>query len=201
MTESIETVLQFWFGSGRTAQQVSDRQSGLWWSKNEAVDRKIRSRFSGVTEAVFLQQGDHDWRHSAEGCLASIICLDQFPRNMYRDTPRSFSYDEAARALAKSMTESGMDLELLPIQRVFAYLPFEHSEEIEDQNTSLRLYRRLTEAADRAERGLFETYYEFAVRHHHVIEQFGRFPHRNRILGRDSTESERTFLARPGSSF
>ena len=199
--ESIETVLQFWFGDGHTAQQVNDRQSDLWWSRNEAMDREIRFRFSDLTETVFLQQKDHDWRHSADGCLASIICLDQFPRNMYRNTPRSFSYDRTALALARSMTESGMDLELSLIQRVFVYLPFEHSETIEDQNISLRLYRRLIEVADRAEQELFENYYEFAVRHHHVIEQFGRFPHRNQILGRNSTESERVFLARPGSSF
>lgn len=199
--ENVATVLEFWFGNGRTARQISDQKSELWWSKNEAIDREIRFRFSDLTEAVFSQVSAHDWRSDSKGCLASTICLDQFPRNMYRETRRSFSYDAAALALAKSMTASGADLELSPIQRVFAYLPFEHSENIEDQNTSLRLYRGLFDSVDSTERELFENFYEFAVRHHNIIEQFGRFPHRNNVLGRESTEPEQVFLSRPGSSF
>lgn len=199
--ENIDTVLEFWFGSPGSAQQINDRQSKLWWSKNETVDREIVARFSSLTESIFSQGSNHDWRHSPDGCLASIICLDQFPRNMYRGTPLSFSYDAAALSLAKSTIASTLDLELTPIQRLFVYLPFEHSEEIEDQNASLRLFRGLIDVVDPSERKMFEGFCDFAERHHRIIEQFGRFPHRNQTLGRESSEAEEQFLTLPGSSF
>ncbi len=198
MIEPIEGILEFWFGRGQTALAVADEKTALWWSKSDPVDREITERFAATTAAVADGQLDH-WAESPRGLLALILCTDQFPRNMYRDTPAAFAFDRQALSLAKRCVACAP--QLAPIERVFAYLPFEHSEELAEQQRAVALYRALADEVGAAEAELFEGYCEFADRHYQIIERFGRFPHRNRILGRRSTDEERAFLEQPGSSF
>ena len=130
-----------------------------------------------------------------------IILADQFSRNMYRDTPRAFFSDPKARTWCKAGLENGADRTLRPIERIFFYLPMEHSESLDDQVRSVALCKELAESVPDAHRELFDGYLNYAVRHCEIVERFGRFPHRNAILGRESTDEEIAFLAKPGSSF
>jgi len=209
MTETIDSVLEFWFGPGGgdaestvTALAIADAKSALWWSKDATVDAEIAARFTTVMNAAAAGQLSA-W-DSPRGQLARIICVDQFPRNIHRDSANAFAHDALALKLAKTCVDRGDDRRLAPIQRVFAYLPFEHSEALADQARSLALYQALADAApagDPKTRELFATYLDFARRHHAVIARFGRFPHRNKILARPSTAQELAFLEQPDSSF
>ncbi len=197
-------IIRFWFGDEADARKIADSQSKLWWSKNADADREITRRFEADTMAVYhgtLANLGQDWLESPQGYLASILCLDQFPRNMYRENAKSFAYDVAARMLAKNMLSAGFDGELPAIQRVFVYLPFEHSEDLQDQNRSVELYENLLAVVPSEEKKLFQGYVDFAIRHREIILQFARFPHRNKILGRESTADETIFLTQAGSSF
>ena len=135
------------------------------------------------------------WKHEPKSILSMVILLDQFPRNAFRGSARSFEYDLHALEAAREALEKGFDTSLSPTEAGFLVLPFEHSEDITDQKEAVRLARDLTE------RGAGKDLYEFAVRHHDIIESFGRFPHRNAVLGRPSTPEEIEFLKLPGSSF
>ena len=198
--ESIDAVLTFWFGDGQTATQIAAEKTALWWSKDPNTDRQIADRFGATSEAAATGQLA-DWAKTPRGLLALIICTDQFPRNIHRDTPRAFAYDPTALAFAKTCIDSGAAQQLNPIERTFAYLPFEHSEDLTDQQRSISLYQTLATAAPAAEAELFTGSLDFARRHHEIIQQFGRFPHRNSILGRPSTTAELAFLSTPSSSF
>jgi len=200
MVEQIEDILEFWFGPGKTATEVANEKKALWWSKNDDIDIEITNRFAATTEAVVYDELG-DWEDSPRGLLALIICTDQFPRNMYRDTPGAFSADPVALGFARQCVYSGADQQLRSIERVFAYLPFEHSEDLEEQQRSLDLYQALTDSVNPDETELFTGYHQFALRHYEIIKRFGRFPHRNQILRRQSTDEELDFLEQPGSSF
>ncbi len=199
-SENAQSILFFWFGTETTAKGINDQKSALWWSKNEDIDREIKERFAKVTEDV-LEEKNRDWLDSPGGMLASIICVDQFPRNMYRGQAKCFSYDHRALQLAKLTLSKGFDQDLEPIRRSFVFLPFEHSENIENQEKSLELYASLVDGISPESRKLFDHRYQVAVRHHEIVERFGRFPHRNIILERLSTPEELDFLDQPGSSF
>ena len=160
----------------------------------------ITRRFTATTEAAADSQLD-EWAKTPRDLLALIISTDQFPRNMYRNTSAAFSCDSLALALAQTAVDSGATQRLGPIQRVFAYLPFEHSEELTQQQRSVALYQALAASVDAAETDLFNNYCEFARKHHEIIQRFNRFAHRNKILGRVSSDEEVAFLAEPGSSF
>lgn len=198
--ESPDSILKFWFGESGNDAEVASRQAELWWSKDAAVDAQVRERF----ELLVIKAGNGEldlWRSQSEGRLALILLTDQFPRNIFRGTPRSFEFDPMARSLCLDGLKAGMDRPLQLIQRVFFYMPLEHSEDREDQAHSVRLMRSLVDEAPAAQTDLFENYVNFALRHQEIIERFGRFPHRNRILGRTSTPKEIEFLTEPGSSF
>jgi len=154
----------------------------------------VRERFA-ATHAAAAARELEAWRASAEANLALVIVLDQFSRNIFRDDARAFAQDDHARDCAEEAIERGDDLGMLPVERQFLYLPFEHSECLDDQERALDLFRSLD--AFEETRGVSE----WARRHHAVIARFGRFPHRNAILGRPSTPEELAFLAQPGSSF
>ncbi len=200
--EDGERILEFWFGRERTATaaEVAAEKSELWWGKNEHTDREIATRFTAATEAVAAGELA-SWAESPRGLLALIICADQFPRNIYRNSPKAFACDPIALNFAKLCVDGGAARQLRPIERVFAYLPFEHSEVLAEQQRSLALYEELAESVDAAETELFENYCDYARQHHDIIARFGRFPHRNRILGRPSSAEEVAFLEQPGSSF
>jgi uncharacterized protein (DUF924 family) len=178
-----DDVLRFWFGEGAERGKAHKR----WFEKNAAFDTEIRSRFLPLYEALAANQ---DWLSSPQECLARIVVLDQFPRNMFRGTPRAFATDPLALAAAKHAVAKDYDRQLLVIERQFVYLPFEHSEELADQERACELMGALNEEL-----------HDWAVKHKVIIERFGRFPHRNAILGRESTPEEIEFLKQPGSGF
>ncbi|MCX8114656.1 MAG: DUF924 domain-containing protein [Burkholderiaceae bacterium] len=184
-------VLDFWFGAPGSPEY--GRARALWFEKSKATDDEIRTRFGAAVEAA-LQGAFDDWRGTPRGALALILLLDQFTRNVFRDTPRAFAGDARALSTAQAMVERGDDRALTPYERQFAYLPFEHAEDRAAQEISLRLFTQL------ARDGLPEAL-EWARRHYDVIARFGRYPHRNAILERESTPEEIAFLRQPGSRF
>lgn len=185
-------VLEFWFGTAGGTGHGQPRRE--WFAKNEAFDRQIRERFRAQIEAA-LAGRLADWAGNPQGALALVIVLDQFTRNSFRDTPRMFAGDAQALDLARRIVAQGWDASLPPLQRWFCYLPFEHAEDLAMQRESLRLFGLLRD--DPGAGGALE----WAQRHYDVIERFGRFPHRNEILGRASTPAEIEFLNQPGSRF
>ena len=172
-------VLRFWF----------DEHPKDWFVKNPAFDAQIRSRFLALHEEAAAGRLAH-WADAAGSCLALVIVLDQFPRNMFRGEARAFATDPQARAAARVMRERGWDQQMTQAEQLFAYLPFEHSESLADQELSCELMQHFDAEQLR-----------YALRHREIIERFGRFPHRNGILGRESTAAEIEFLKQPGSGF
>jgi len=189
----VDDILAFWFGAPDKAGYGKARPA--WFRRDEAFDAQIRERFLPEVEAAIAGQRD-DWAKTANGSLALLIVLDQFPRNLFRNTARAFAGDASARALAKHVVEQGWDSALLPVQRVFVYMPFEHSESLAEQERSITLFTALGQEYPET-----ASYLDYAHRHHEVIVRFGRFPHRNAALGRASTAAEADYLAQPGSGF
>lgn len=185
-------ILDFWFG--REGEEGYGEYREAWFTKDAAFDREVRDRFEGVYEEAAAGTLDH-WKDEAQSCLALIVTLDQFPRNMFRGDPKTYATDALAREAARHAVEQAYDRELPPFQRLFVYLPFEHSEDLEDQRFSVELFRGLA-----AETGS-EDLLGYAERHLKIVERFGRFPHRNEILGRATTPEEAEFLRGPDSSF
>ncbi len=186
-------ILDFWFGKPDSEEYGRPRK--CWFEKNPAFDEEIRRRFLPLLEAAAAGQRD-DWASQPESLLALIVLLDQFPRNLFRDTPRAFATDGMALVLAQQAVAEGFDVRLRPLQKVFVYLPFEHSEAIAMQDRSVALFTALAGNGEE-----FASYLDYAERHREVIRRFGRFPHRNAILGRASTPEEIEFLARHGAGF
>ena len=186
-----QEILEFWFGRPGTPAYGSERKE--WFRKDPAFDAAIGERFGSAIETA-LAGGFSDWT-APRGMLARILLLDQFTRNSFRGSPHAFAGDALALALAEETIARHDDETLIPVERWFLYLPYVHAESPAAQARSLALFRRLSN-----ETGLAEPL-AWAERHAEVIRLFGRFPHRNAILGRDSTPEEAAFLAAPGSSF
>ena len=198
--ETIDTILTYWFGASPDTAALAKDRADLWWSKNAAFDSEIRERFESTVQSA--GDGHLDpWLAEPRGRLALIILTDQFPRNIYRDSPRAFAFDANALEWSLAGIEQGHDRLLRPIERVFFYLPLEHSERLEHQERSVRLFGELVPLVGREQQENFEQYLNLAVRHRDIVARYGRFPHRNRILGRPSTPEELSFLSQPGSSF
>ncbi|POZ61554.1 DUF924 family protein [Chromobacterium alticapitis] len=190
--ERVDAVLRFWFGGSDEACLNTAR--GAWFARDEAFDDAIRRQF--LDDWQQLERGELDMDVTdAKAALAWLLIADQFPRNLFRGEARAFASDARARAGARLARESGLDRRLPPVARVFAYLPFEHSEDLADQQWSVQLFSEL--AAELPDSG----YLDYARRHLDVIAEFGRFPHRNAALGRTSTAAELSYLARPGAGF
>jgi uncharacterized protein (DUF924 family) len=181
-------VLDFWFGAPGSVTHGKSRVE--WFKKSDAFDTLVRERFLPLHERAHAGELA-SWRDSPLTLLALIIVLDQFPRNMFRDSPRAFASDGRALECARTMVDRRWDLRLDMVERQFAYLPFEHAEDMDAQRESLRLFATLGNP----------NLLEWAVKHSEIIERFGRFPHRNTILGRASTPLETAFLRQPGSGF
>lgn len=187
-----QALLDFWFGP--PGFPYHDEPRGIWFKPDEAFDAELRRRF--LADQQRAAAGDYDdWMEARETCLALILLLDQLPRNLYRNTPAAFASDDKARTVARHALKRGVDKGLPNVRRWFLYLPFEHSESLADQETSVALFAALPKTAD--DDGTLD----YARRHHDIIRRFGRFPHRNAILGRVSTPEELAFLQQPGSSF
>jgi uncharacterized protein (DUF924 family) len=180
-TSTIDEVVRFWF------EELSPKD---WYRKDKALDAEIKKRFAAIYDA--LKSGmPANWLATPKGWLAAIIVLDQFPRNMFRDDPRAFATDAAALALSKRAIAEGIDMKLAPEERAFVYMPFQHAENAADQARSIELFTALGNSSN----------LDFALRHKAIVDRFGRFPHRNAVLGRASTEEESAFLKQPRSSF
>ena len=197
---TIETILTYWFGANPGEAALAKDRADLWWSKHAEVDREIRERFEGSLELAAVGKLD-SWVAEPRGRLALIILADQFPRNIYRDSPRAFSFDAKALAWSLEGIEQSHDQLLQPIERTFFYLPLEHSERLDHQERSVRMVGELVPLVAAEQKEIFEHYLNVAILHRDIIARFGRFPHRNHILGRSSTAEELYFLAQPGSSF
>lgn len=186
-------VLDFWFLPPDHPGHGAYRPE--WFRKDDAFDAAIRERFGSAVEAALKPAPGTG---SEEALLACILLLDQFTRNIFRGTPRAFAGDAQALAIATTLVAAGRDKNLSPFQRWFAYLPFEHSESLLEQERAVALFAGLRREMQNE---TFDSAYDYALRHREVIVRFGRFPHRNAILGRASTPEEIEFLQQPGSSF
>lgn len=178
LPEAAAGVLEFWFDT-LTPEQ--------WWKRDDDVDTRIRERFSRLYESVSRHVPD-DWLAIPAGRLAAVIVLDQFPRNMFRNDARAYGSDAAALALAEETIGMGWDSEIAPEKRAFLYMPYQHSEDAGMQARSVELFAALGD----------EENLDFAKKHKEIIDRFGRFPHRNSVLGRKSTPEEEEFLKAPG---
>ena len=195
-----QPLLDWWLGAEGSATEVAAARQGLWFGKRDSQDLEAEARFGALVERALA--GDlKDWLDDPQGWLAQLILLDQLPRMIFRDTPRAFAGDSRARPLLQDGLERGWDRRLTPIQRVFAYLVFEHAEDLPLQDRAVELFADLLNEAAVDERPLFANFLDFAERHQRVIARFGRFPHRNAILGRACTDEEQAFLREPGSRF
>ncbi len=183
MRDTKMEVLKFWFEESTPAQ---------WFQKSDSFDKEITDRFM-VTYEMAKKDLCAEWTKDADGVLALCLVLDQFPRNMFRGTPRAFATDNKALLIAKEALHRGFDTILSPIKRKFIYIPFMHSENIIEQKRSVSLFEKMKDDDPMS--------YEYAIKHMEVIEKFGRFPHRNDILGRDSSSYELNYLKLPGAGF
>jgi len=195
-----QDLLHWWFGQGTSATEIAAEKQRLWFGYRPQQDAEARERFGALVERAL--NGDlQDWAELPEGWLALVLLLDQLPRMIHRDTPRAFAGDERAQQLVRDGLAHGGDMLLSPIQRVFIYLVLEHAENLAVQDLAVAHFTALRDIAAEHEQALFRDFLDYAERHREVISRFGRFPHRNAILGRDSSDAEQSFLQQPGSSF
>ena len=190
MASSAREVLQFWFGAG----EEYGRRHKRWFAKDAAFDAQLRRQFSALLEA--LLRGEHrDWLGEARSCLARILVFDQFPRQIHRGSALAFAADPSALEAARHALAERYDAAMLPVERLFTYLPFEHSESLADQDLACALMEPLARFPET------DDALRYALAHRDIVARFGRFPHRNAALGRASTPEEMEFLRQPGSAF
>jgi uncharacterized protein (DUF924 family) len=197
----IEQVLDFWFGASGADGSLDPIRKKMWFGDGRKHDAAIRERFGALHQRASRGELDAEWAGTPRGLIALIVVLDQFSRHIHRDTPLAFAQDPAAQRLALDGVNGEADRGLIPAQRSFFYLPFEHAEDTGLQGVSVRCFEQLARATAPAHRKDYDGFLDYARRHRDIIERFGRFPHRNAILGRDSTPEEIEFLKQPGSSF
>lgn len=194
-----DDVLAYWFGDD-VLNSVPDKASKIWFGKDPAIDQYLKTHFQVAIDEAMAGKYDQ-WCDTPEGRLALIILLDQFSRNIYRETPRAFAQDAKALALAKIGVKLQQDLQLSHVERIFFYLPFEHSENKHDQEVSVKLFTQLTIDPPDYLTEFFNMTLDYALRHKEIIDRFGHFPHRSEIIGRPLSAAEREFLQEPNSSF
>jgi uncharacterized protein (DUF924 family) len=205
-TRQALSILEFWFGSRPYTRQSVARHARLWFGDAAApelrpqIDEALRLRFATLAAAAARGQFDV-WESSPRRRLALILLLDQFPRGIYRGTARAYAQDHRALALAVSGTQLGADAALDPVERIFFYMPMQHAESAELQEESVSAFRRLAAEGPAELAHIFTLAAQHAEQHRDVIERFGRFPHRNRVLGRLSSVEEKDWLAGAGLNF
>jgi uncharacterized protein (DUF924 family) len=193
-------VREYWFGELPLGAAALERRMDFWFGSGKGHDEEIRSRFGGLLERAAAGELD-SWADGSRGLLSLIVLLDQFPRNMFRGTSRAFAYDGAALALTLSGLQSAADGALDPAERLFFYMPLQHAESRDAQDESVAAFRRLLEEVPPELHAAFADALGHAERHRALIERFGRFPHRNEVLGRLSTPEETRWLEEGGASF
>jgi len=200
MNTKSHEVLQFWFDDVVEKPERLTARNKFWFRSSSAIDVEISEQFKTDVEAAANGQYD-DWGGDAHGLLALIILLDQFPRNIYRGTAQAFAYDAIALAQCQEMIASELLKDLELIERAFALMPLQHSEDLDVQKQSVQSFGDLAQEATAAFKHTLNNNYLFAKDHLEIIEQFGRYPHRNAVLGRESTEQELKYLTSGGKTF
>ncbi|WP_082989729.1 DUF924 family protein [Woeseia oceani] len=190
----IDRVLSFWFQEQELSAPQIDARMDTWFGENPAFDHEIERVFSGDIERASDGKLQH-WAEQPRGRLALIILLDQFRRNIYRGTAKAFDMDKRALKLCVEGAMQNMDKKLTPIERVFFYMPLQHAESRRVQEKSIQIYQRLAKSVSATYRETFETILQFAELHRDIIAQYGRFPHRNQLLGRPNTKEEDEYLS------
>jgi uncharacterized protein (DUF924 family) len=194
-TQTPDDVLRFWFGPEGPEGPIAADVRTRWWRKDPGFDEEIRRRF-GELHARACAGELEEWCATPRGCLALVIVLDQFSRNLHRDDPRAWAADEAAQRHCLAAVQSGADAELPREGRAFLYMPLMHAEDRELQALSVRKFGELVGDEPGSEGAV-----KYAEQHKEIVDRFGRFPHRNAVLGRKSTAEEEAFLREPGSRF
>jgi uncharacterized protein (DUF924 family) len=195
-----ETILDFWFAGATADPAAAAAREPFWFGASAATDAEVRERFSPAVEAA--ARGELDaWRAEPRAALARVVLLDQFPRNAWRGTARAFSFDPHAQRAADEAIAAGYFAALGPIERSFLVLPYQHAEALQRQRESVRLAAEIRRDAGPAWEPVLSRYLDFAREHLAIIERFGRFPHRNRALGRPSTRAEAAYLASGAAAF
>jgi uncharacterized protein (DUF924 family) len=200
MRSDPESILEFWFGRAAGDPAEASARETSWFGASGEADSLIRERFASAIEAAARGELD-SWVQVPRSALALALLLDQFPRNIWRGTAKAFTHDARALRVAKEAVARGHLHELAPVEQAFLVLPLQHSESVEDQRESVRLSSEIAQAAPKAWRPLLERYLQFARQHLALVERFGRFPHRNHVLGRRPTPEEEAYLREGGDSF
>ena len=195
-----QDVIDFWFGELDEHGLADEAHAARWWQKDDAFDELIRARF-GAVHADLTAGVENAWLDTPTGRLATVLVLDQFSRNLFRGTAAMFEHDERARAIALAMIEAGEDRAFPVHPRTFLYLPLMHAEDLALQDRCVAEFEALVAELGGHARSAVENNVGFAERHREIIARFGRFPHRNELLGRETTAAEAAFLKEPGSSF
>lgn len=196
----IDAILSFWFKEQQLSAPQIDRRMDLWFGEDEAFDREIKAEFSDDVKLASKGKLDH-WAAESRGRLALILLLDQFRRNIHRNTAKAYSMDKVALKLCVEGAMAKKDRGLAPIERAFFYMPLQHAESRRVQQRSVVLFNKLAEAVSATYRETFATIAQFAELHHDIVDQFGRFPHRNKVLGRENTPEEDEYLAGDSPDF
>lgn len=195
-----QSVLDYWFGDLNQSPAYLKARVPFWFVGGERVDAEIRRKFGALLKLAV--QGKLDgWKKTPRGALALIVLLDQFSLNLHREKPESYDQSELAIPIANHVLRNGWDWTYTPVEKVFAYLPLEHSEKLSDQKKSVALFRALARSAPKAYRTTAESFLDYAVRHYVVVKRYGRFPDRNEVFGRKSTPAELRFLASDQAPF
>ncbi len=198
----VKEILSFWFGEDISYDEkvvLKKRVEHFWFTENKKLDRQIRNRFKQDLEAV--KETALDELGDTHAKLAMIILVDQFSRNMFRESSEAFARDHLALRLAKEMVSRNEDLKLKPVERAFVYLPLEHSEDREDQKLSVKKFKELHRQVPQELKKVYQIFLDYAIKHKVILDRFARFPHRNEVTGRKSTMEELEFLKQPDSHF
>jgi len=195
-----DEILNFWFADSRTSVEALPRHQARWFTPDTELDNEIRVRFGALPDQALTRELEHP-QEDPNNLLAIVLVLDQFPRNLYRNTARAFAYDHAALKIANQLVGEITFRDLHPVEQAFALLPFEHSEMLDDQVRAVKLYEALAAQTPGPYQPFLRNALDFANRHYQIIERFGRFPHRNAILGRASSAGEKKFLEAGGDTF
>ncbi|MDH3379703.1 MAG: DUF924 domain-containing protein [Gammaproteobacteria bacterium] len=197
---NVDDVLEFWIADSEQGGEALTRQRKRWYRSDAKFDAEIRNRFEAVLQAAARGELAH-WESTPDGRLALIILFDQFPRNIYRGQAAAFAYDHYAAHQCLALLAAADDRHLGFVQRSFAYMPLQHSEELALQERSVELFTALAETASREWQSFLENSLGYALEHRDIVARFGRFPHRNEILGRSSRPAELAYLRGGGTTF
>jgi uncharacterized protein (DUF924 family) len=200
MLSGVDEIIAFWFGDAADSAEALAQRNALWFGGGRELDHEVRARFETTIELAATGACGH-WAEKPRGLLALILLFDQFPRNIHRGTRQAFEHDEVALRLCREGIVRSLDRQLSPLERIFVYMPLQHAEDSADQALSVKLSKSLLDECPAAQREYFESSHRYAVDHHDIIARFRRFPHRNTVLGRESTAEEREHLQGSPSPF